>query len=272
LASSAQLSKPDHRFRRLFDTLGRNELLTPHLEAFLLSHGSRAWPDRFAIEVINKEREWDGYFHPSSHAAMPELQLFYEFHPEFQQKLRPEKPTVGTELAWKIGAAIHAVEQSLLIHGGFAEAGEVEKSFLNKKRWSSGHLDVRELIIPNLDVRPPLEIKTIGYIPREPLPEHVLQLQIYMDLGCKKPQKLGILLYIGKKFPHEYREFVLRRDDELLLSIYEKWARVREAVRMDDPGKLVNCCEPGSSMHHLCPARFVCRIGPPPSRIPSSRR
>jgi hypothetical protein len=52
------------------------------------------------------------------------------------------------------------------------------------------------------------------------------------------------------------REFRVRRDEQLLNVIYEKWATVLEHVRLNIPPK--HCCERGSTEMDKCRAKSVC--------------
>jgi hypothetical protein len=251
------------KFRRLLDSIEHRELITPHLELFLHNRGRESWPEEFAIKVYNKETKFDGYFHPSRHAAMASLFLFYEFHPEFRPHLsRIQESTEGV-MAMMWGSAGHAILQSIMIEAGMAEPEDIEVSFKNEFRHCTGRLDVRKVTLPH-GVTIPCEIKTTAYLPRGPIPSHVVQMQPYMDLACGEPQERMSLLYALKNHPHAFREFVIRRDEELLKAIYGKWQRVRDAIERDSIKGIDFCpgCKPvpGNKTYVECPARAFCKI------------
>lgn len=249
------------KFRRLTDGLSRREVLVPHLERALVTRGEHAWPEEYPIRIYNKERVHDGYFHPSSHAGAAELQLYYEFHPEF----RAERGAPSPELLmlFQVGSAYHALVQSMLIELGFTTKEEVEVGFRNEKRHCSGTLDIRRLTLPNEKVVP-VEIKSTGFMPKEPPLGYLQQFQIYMDLGDDEPQEEGLMLFLEKSSPHRFREFTIHRDEEMLKDIYKRWARVLEAIDFSKPDMLTYPCHVvDSKAHKECSARFVCRLGPP---------
>ena len=253
--------KKANRFRRLTDSMAAGQILVPYLERALVTRGEGAWPSEYAIHVYNKERMWDGYFHPSSHANVSELQLYYEFHPDYRAQRDP--PNVETIMTFQVGSAFHALVQSMLIELGFTTPGEVEVSFVNEARHCSGTSDVRRLTLPSGKVLP-VEIKSAGFLPKEPPLGYQAQFQVYMDVGDDEPQEEGLMLFLEKSSPHRFREFLIRRDEEMLGAIYGRWASVLEAIEFDDPSMLpYPCHEVDSKAHRECPARFVCRLGPP---------
>lgn len=249
-------------FRRLVDGISRNEVLVPLIETALLSDARSAWPVEYPIRVTNKERVDDGYFHPSSDAGADALFLYYKFAPFHH--LDAERIPPELLLTFQVGAAYHALLQSILVNAGLVDEQECEVPFTNHERRCSGTVDVRRVKMPD-GTTPPVEIKSAAWMPKEPYANHVAQLQVYMDLGCETPQDYGLILYMQKQHPHALREFRVERDEELLRAIYGKWAAVLEAIEFRDPSGLADCegCYPNSKVHLKCPARKVCRMGPP---------
>lgn len=255
--------KKESKFRRLTDSISTGGILTPHLEQALMTKGESSWPSEYAIKIYNKERHWDGLFHPSSHTDSPELQLFYEFSPKYA--IRREPPTVDLIMTFQVGSAFHSLLQSMLLHLGFCEEEDIETHFVNVERHCSGTVDVRKITLPNGKTYP-LEIKSAGFLPKEPSEKYLRQLQVYMDVGCGEVQEEGIILYLEKNHPHRFREFLVRRDEKILNDIYGKWNRVLEAIEFDDPSMLEFPCHAvNSKAHQECPARNVCLLGPPTS-------
>lgn len=247
---------------RTLDELAARRIITPHFEKTLLTGD---WPEEYQIRVHNKEHVYDGYYHPSSDSYRGEMELFYRHHPAYRPGLVLDRGTPEMEIAAQIGSAMHAMIQSLWVHAGFASLEDCEVSFVNEKRWVSGSIDVGRFVCTSGTF--PVEIKTKYQVPKEPVDKHVAQFQVYMDAGCTEaygePQEQGILFYMSRSAPHRMTEFLIRRDEDLLNTIYSKWAKVREAIAADDPSELRDCCMPNSATHKGCPARDICRIGAP---------
>lgn len=254
-------TKPKSKLRRLSDSLASGSLLTPHLERDLVTRGENLWPDEYAIKIVNKERHWDGYFHPSSHAALPEMELYYMFHPDY----RVHRDTLSPEtiMTFQVGSAYHALVQSMLIHLGYTTEEEVEVSFVNEEKHVSGTLDIREITLPD-GRKMPVEIKSAGFVPKEPPIYYQQQFQIYMDAAFDEPREEGLFLFLEKVAPHRFKEFYVKRDEAMVNAIYRKWNRVLEAIEFNSPNMLeYPCHEFDSKQHRECPARFVCRLGLP---------
>jgi len=245
---------------RTISKLSRNESLTPYLEQAIVQAN---WPEEYAIKVHNKERVWDGYFHPSSDAANEELFLYYKFSEAGRLKWEPFSP--GSIMAMQIGSAIHALVESMLIHLEFTTPEFCEVPFINEKNWCSGTVDVQRVTLRDgSGETPPIEIKSCSVLPQKVSKAHILQLQPYLDMACGEPQDYGIVLYIEKSYPHRLGEFRVERDQALLDSVYAKWSRVRDAIESKGPTTTMqNCCNPNTTIHYECPARFICRQGPP---------
>jgi hypothetical protein len=256
-------SKPKSKFRRLADAAASGTLLVPWIERELVTMGEDSWPDEYSIKIVNKEHKFDGYFHPSGHANAPELQLFYEFSPEYQTYHEPLSPS--DVMMFQVGSAYHALIQSMLIHMGLTTEEEVEVSFKSEERNCSGALDIRRLTLPNGTIMP-IEIKSAGHYPVGDyfFAKYYAQFQVYMDLGDDEPQEQGLMLFLEKSVPHRFHEVLIQRDENMLNQIYSRWARVLEAIEFNDPSMLeYPCHEVDGRAHKECPARFICRLGAP---------
>lgn len=245
---------------RTITKLSRNEKLTPYLEKAIVEAD---WPKEYAIKVYNKERKWDGYFHPSSDAAAGELFLYYKFAQT--NELKWERFSPSSVMTMQIGSALHSLIESMLAHLKFTSVEFCEVPFTNEENMCSGTLDVQRVFLRDgTGESPPVEIKSCSTLPQKVIEGHAYQLQPYLDMGCGEPADYGIVLYIEKAYPHRLKEFVVKRDPVVLDEIYSKWKRVREAVALKDPSLIQrNCCNAGSKAHFECPARFICRIGSP---------
>lgn len=252
------------KLRRLFDGVSRREILVPLLEQKLIEKGENSWPEEYAIRIYNKERKFDGYFHPSSHAEASDFLLYYMMHPQWRDKLLPPNHSPDTIMNFQVGSAFHALIQSMLIEMGLTKKEDVEVPFVNVKRNCSGTIDIKKLWIPGYDDFFPVEFKSAGHIPKAPPSTYIKQFQIYMDAGYDEPQERGIMLFLSKSSPHRFREFVIERDEVILKQVYDKWSRVMEAVALNDTSMLEwPCHDFNGAAHHECPAREICQLGRP---------
>jgi hypothetical protein len=252
--------------RRMFDGLSRKERLVPYLEAAMRTRGFDAWPEEMPVKVYNKEREYDGMLHPSTHAAMPELQLYHVMHPEMQSVLKWEPWSIEGMMRVLIGSAGHALLQNMLIWLGFCEESECEVRYRNEDLLSTGQLDWRRVVLPD-GTALPVDAKFTGWLPKdEPKPAHALQMQIYMDIGMGPygPAEEGLIVYSEMGGQYRMREFTVRRDEAVLKEVYGRWRRVTEMIATETPPTQIPfCCSRNTKDHLRCPARFVCPIGPP---------
>lgn len=256
-------AKKTSQVRRLADSLQAGHILVPTIEKALL-RAQDIWPAEYAIKVYNKERTFDSYFHPSSDTLTPELQLFYEFSPDYDL---PKDPLTSAQImTFQVGSAYHSLIQSMLIHLDMLDPAEVEVGFRDERRHCSGTLDIRSMKMPNGQSMP-VEIKSAGYgasIPQHFMDKYIAQLNVYMDVGCGEPQEQGLLLILEKQSPHRFREILVKRDEILLSQIYRRWNHVLEAVEFGDPSMLQFPCHEFNSKAHVdCPARMVCPLGRP---------
>ena len=232
----------------------RNEVITPFLEEALVKAD---WPEEYPVKVYNKERKWDGMFHPSSDILAGELQLYYKFHPEFRGMLQEERITPTLQMTFQMGSVAHSIIQNMLIHLGFTTLDEVEVKFLDKEKGISGTTDVRKLTLPNGRTFI-IDIKTCNTLPREVSEYHAMQLRVYKDKIEGAGDEMAIV-YFEKSYPHRIRDFVVKEDPKALKELYGKWDRVRVAIRDNSTSELKTCClGPDSDQFLRCPARGFC--------------
>jgi hypothetical protein len=241
---------------RTLSTISRGELITPYIEQAVMTAD---WPPEYPVKVYNKERVWDGYFHPSSDPYAGEILLYCKFNPELQKGLLPEHISPSLAMTFQVGSALHAIIQSMLIHLGFTTEEEVEVSYVNEERHTSGTTDIRKLTLPNgREVM--VDIKTCSKLPTSVRANYKTQLRIYQDNVPDAPDEM-VILYIEKAHPHGIRDFIVEKDPDELNMIYAKWNRVLEAVEFNDPSSLTPCCTgSGDKTFDSCPAREVCPI------------
>lgn len=241
---------------KLLTSLQNKEIVLPHLEAAILSE---KWPDEFTVRVDSRPYygKGDGYFHPSSHPLMGARQLYYLFHPDHQSQLIPERRDTTSHMILEVGSALHAITQTkMLMTGLVASEKDIEVEFVNTEHHVRGRTDMI-CTLPGQG-RVMVEIKTINPWALKKLdgglkPSWEAQMSLAMDaLGFDT----GVLLAVESGFPFHMHEIPVRRNDELLVQIYEKFDYVRAAIAANEPPR--PCCAFGSDEMKACPARSVC--------------
>jgi len=232
------------------------EVITPYLEEALLKAD---WPEEYPVKVYNKERKWDGMYHPSSDVTAGEMQLYYKFHPDWRPLLQEERITPTLQMTFQVGSAFHSIIQSMLIHLGFTTMDKVEVKFRNEERMVAGAVDVLECVLPNGE-KFLVDIKSTNQLPKEAPFNYQMQLRVYQDNCPGAPDRMA-LLYIEKAYPHRMRGIEVKKDEQELNKLYDKWDRVQVAIRSSDPSQLRPCCNGADDPTFLkCPARNICEL------------
>lgn len=239
---------------RTLQSYQNKEVITPYLEEALVKAD---WPEEYPVKVYNKERKFDGCFHPSSDTTAGELQLYYKFHPDWRPLLQEERISPTLQMTFQVGSAFHSIIQSMLIHLGFTSMDKVEVKFLNEERMVAGAVDVLELTTPDGE-KFLVDIKSTNQLPKEAPFNYQMQLRVYQDNCPGAPDRMA-LLYIEKAYPHRIRTIEVEKDETELNKLYDKWSRVRVAIGNNDTSGLRTCCPgPGSNEYNGCPARNFC--------------
>lgn len=243
-------------FESLLNSLAHRDLILPYFEAALLSGN---WPTSYSVEIDSAPYygAGDGYFHPSSHPMKGERELYYMMHPDYAGKLVAERPSLQREMAFSMGSALHGIMQTQMQMAGLITSpDDIEVEYVNHEHHVRGRIDWITHH-PTNGSRLPVEFKTRTAFKfssqKEPEPSWVAQLNLALD---SQDCDLGILLMMESGFPYRCAEFQVKRDHELLDSIYSKFDRVREAVATSTPPQ--HCCPPDSDVMKACPARQVC--------------
>jgi PD-(D/E)XK nuclease superfamily len=239
---------------RTLATYQRNEIITPYLEEALLRSD---WPEEYPVKVYNKERKFDNMYHPSSDISLGELQLYYKFHPELRQFYKEEPISPTLQMTFQVGSAFHSIIQSMLIHLGFTTEDKVEVKVWNEDRMVAGAIDILELTTPDGE-KFLIDIKSCNKLPNEASYQYSMQLRVYQDNHPDAPGRMA-LLFIEKSYPHRMRAIEVNKDESELNKLYDKWSRVRVAIRDNSISSLNPCCEgPTSENFSVCPARTIC--------------
>ena len=177
------------------------------------------------------------------------------FHPDYQDKMVSERPSMKREMTLAMGSSLHAIVQTQFIMTGLVTPENVEVEYVNRDHHVRGRID---FIVDHPDGRIiPVEMKTMTNFKfskqTEIKPEWDAQLSLALDAVG---HDTGILLLLESGFPYGIKEFIVPRNDTLLSEIYGKFGRVREAIALNKPP--LHCCPKGSPQMTSCPARFAC--------------
>ena len=242
---------------RTLATYQRNEIITPYLEEALMKND--AWPEEYGVKVYNKERLFDNMYHPSSDVSAGEYRLYYKFHPELRLECQEERISPTLQMTFQVGSAFHSVIQSMLIHLGFTSLDKVEVKIHNEERMIAGAIDILELTLPDGSSFL-VDIKSCNKLPNEATYQYSMQLRVYQDNHPDAPERMA-LLFIEKSYPHRMRAIEVPQDEKELNKLYDKWSKVRVAIRNNDPSGLEQCCEgPADANFLACPARRICAV------------
>jgi len=233
------------------------EPITPYLEEALMR--GDIFPKEYPVKIFNGIREFDDMYHPSSDVMAGELQLYYRFHPEKRLLCQEERISPTLAMTFQIGSAFHSVIQNLLIHLGFTSLEKVEVKFRNEERKIAGAVDVLELTTPDGE-KFLVDIKSTNQLPNEASEQYAMQLRVYQDNCPGAPERMA-LLFIQKSYPHKIKTIEVFKDDEKLKDLYDKWDRVRVAIRNNSSAGLRHCCSgPTDELFLKCPARNICEF------------
>lgn len=227
--------------------LGSKEVLIPHLEQSILAEN---WPENYTVTIdsspyygkMTAEGEilpagsGDGYFHPSSHSLACQRDLYVSFHPKLQH-LRPKlSKGLAFYMTVNFGTAIHGLLQTQLEMCGLLVPGTVEYEYVCDHHNVRGRIDA---VIETPTAGPTaLDIKTINSRGFSYLQSHApkeswdAQVNIGMDhYGVDR----GLILAVEAGYPWGLKEVTIKKNPELLDSIYGKWEKVTEAIKRDTP-------------------------------------
>ena len=103
-----------------------------------------------------------------------------------------------------------------------------------------------------------VDLKSTNRIPNENPFNYEMQLRVYQDNCPGAPDRMA-LLFIEKSYPHKIKTIEVLKDEESLEKVYDKWSRVRVAIKNNSTDGLRHCCNGPSDGKFLeCPARNIC--------------
>lgn len=218
--------------------LAKKEILVPYINNYL----ARAdFPEKFDIE-IRTGKEPDDAFHPSSDCYPCECDLYAKR----TGKAEPQELTATSHKNFFVGHFWHGILQNIICDQlGFCDSNDVEKElrFLDPNWWARGFADIAKCDIPGKGSYL-IDFKTMNSFSYQK-PNDDLLAKWYLQVSCymawDNRVDSAIIIGIQKDTPHEFKEFVFHRNDEILEPIYDKWSRVMLAVKNEEPVVCKTC-------------------------------
>lgn len=104
---------------------------------------SDKWPLHYDVRIDSSPYygAGDGYFHPSTHPMMGELQLYKTFHPATRDKLVPEPNSLQRQMAFAMGSALHGVLQTQMKMCKLITDEDIEVEYVNHEHHVRGRID-----------------------------------------------------------------------------------------------------------------------------------
>lgn len=275
-------------FRRFAqETMSTDLTIVPRWHAYL---NSGRFPERVDASLINKhkERQPDGWFHPSTHPGWNERQLYvYLTRPDL---LEQRAWTFEGRLSVNVGTMMHELFKASMVDDGTlirpdgatcdscglsrtARAADKrcnEFGFADPVTGSRGHIDgmlnpalFRSLPPAGLDLKTSNEMSMKGLVNndvdylRGKWPDYYDQVQEYMRVSGLR---VFFIVYQQVGMPWEVKEVRIDYDEVRAFEIEQKYLRVRRAVESGNvPG---DCCKFGGAKgKYGCAAEAACRRG-----------
>lgn len=208
------------------------------------------WPDHYTVTVDTSpyygqrtpEGDYleigsgDGRFHPSSHSLACQRDLYIAFHPQLQH-LRPKmRKDLAFYMTVNFGTAIHSLMQTQLTMAGLVVPNTIEWEYDCPEHNVRGRIDA--VIQPPNRGEIVLDIKTINSRGFASLQAHQPKesWDIQVNLGMEHyGADEGLILAVEAGYPWGLKEVVVKKRSYVTEPVYEKWARVTEAIQHDDP-------------------------------------
>ena len=226
----------------MYKMFGKGQLIAPYVKSAILKE---VWPDNLIItDPYFHDSNEDDYFHPSTHALYGAKAIYHKLHPELRKELKANnRMTFEQQITVIMGSVYHSIIQSNLVQQGLVSEFDVEVPMVDDERHWRGHAD----LVFKGDLA---DIKSMNAMAfdrvQAPYNSWKYQMAPYMDYRGKDR---AIILVVEMGKPWAMKEFIIQRDEILLKEIYDKWARVREALAAGEEPE--DCCKPENSM--FCP-------------------
>lgn len=206
--------------------MNNGAILIPHIEAFL---AAGKFPKTWDVTIPNL-KEKDDFYHPSSHCFMSPLDLWS--YRKGQLAGRPISSALRK--TFDCGHMWHGYIEVVLQEMGFVSKDNVELQVTHEfqgrygNATARGTIDLNDVIIPG---HSPwlVDIKTMNKGEFESGPRKQTfqkweaQVNMYMDW---QKQDQALILAVCKDSPHDFREYKIERNPELVQEIYDRWSYV----------------------------------------------
>jgi hypothetical protein len=234
--------------------LAQKKILVPHINRYL---EKGEFPDEWRLSIFPAKPAdpFTPTFHPSGDCLLCERQLYKKF-----TEPRREKENYTSQKNFAVGNFWHAWLQHILVDGlHFSEWKQVERHCEHDGYqesdllWKgSGSADIiceipgHGTYLVDFKTMNERHFKAdenvIGYL----LKKWTYQVNCYMQwLDLDK----CVIIGIQKDTPHDFREFVIERDDSLLLPVYDRWTTT--ALHIRDEVMPLDCMH--SEAGDVCP-------------------
>jgi hypothetical protein len=211
-------------------TVNRGTILAPLIDQY---QARNKFPDKWEIEIRN-DKEWDPHFHPSGDSYTDPRTLYLDK----TGQLKPRLVSPSLRRTFDVGHMWHGYIQNILIDMGLVAPENVEKPLLHdlvtigeRSFYGRGTADLVDVHIPGhgywlVDIKT-MNSNNFGSLPEATLKKYTAQVNLYGDwLNCDKM----LILAVNKDSPHDFREFIIQRDESLLQDVYDRWIYVAEHI------------------------------------------
>lgn len=191
------------------------------------------FPPKWEIEIRN-DRQADPHFHPSGDCYADPLNLYLD---KIGQ-LKPRPISSSLRRTFDVGHMWHGYIQAMLIDMGLVAPDNVEKPLIHKlctidgkDYFGKGTADLVDVHIPGhgywlVDIKT-MNSNNFANPPEDTMKKYTAQVNMYGDwVGTDKM----LILCVNKDSPHDFREFIIAKDEELLVEIYTRWQYVAECL------------------------------------------
>jgi hypothetical protein len=207
----------------------KNHKLVNHIDK-AIGTGEFTWSASFGT------KKGDDAFHPSGDCIPSPYSLYLSRHSE------PRPHTASMLKTFQVGHFWHAYIQHILVEQlNFCTWQEVERKGQRRwaekpYHWATGSADIAPCRIPSQGEFL-VDIKTMGAfdfkrqgLPTWCAPKYEAQVNIYMDWFDLDQ---AIILCVSKDSPHDFKEYLFQRNQQLIDAIYDKWELVAHCLAED---------------------------------------
>lgn len=240
-------------FRRVLSDIHDKRILIPTIRAALADPSFKGFPLQIEPWLT---REWDGWFHPSTHATWTARQLTYLMgHPDIFVE---EGRDLLFVLAVTQGKFWHTFIQRVLLDHHVLVQDEVP--LIDPEHNRRGHADGRLADGQLFEFKTAgdwvvKQMQTVADL-KEHKPEYYAQTQDYLDMAGA-PSMRYLVMTLSSPFP--MTEFVVPADPVFQAAQREKYTTAITAHRSGTVPDA--CCALRSKEARACPARHICPVG-----------